>query len=382
MANGRTCTQVLATLGLALLTTFANAESPAEATVALPTDGNHIFASVTFNNRSLLFALDTGSAYNVFDISLAGEIAAIQPSSDAQVTRVDGRAVVPLRLGTLDMTDMAHTKLFDFTKIRRACGKDVRGLLGMGALGRYRLEFDFDHQILHITSSQEMPDQTWGEPIYLDFDNGGRPHLNMRIAKEWQSFMIDSGANINVLSDSLFTTLVSQGLITDIHDDGIVGVKGYKSTCSGRLTKIERDGFVHHRISVTASCNTNALGLPFLSRYQIICDFPTRKCFLKKSRLHAYVEGSPDTSGLVFAAEDNRVIVEHVAVQSVAAKAGIMVKDRLIRVQDLQAIPDNIQELRNLLKRQVGKKIEVVIERSGSEMKFDVDLPLEPRRSF
>ena len=104
--------------------------------------------SATINGQRELFLIDTGASTSMLDKKLCDEAKIYYMATGLEVIGVDGTSIPLKTTGRIPFTldSIPYSASFavqDMTSLRRATGKNVRGLIGSDVLGFYRLTVDF-----------------------------------------------------------------------------------------------------------------------------------------------------------------------------------------------------------------------------------------------
>lgn len=106
------------------------------------------FVYATINGQRELFLIDTGASTSMLDKKLCDEVKIYYMATGLEVIGVDGTSIPLKTTGRIPFTldSIPYSASFavqDMTSLRRATGKNVRGLIGSDVLGFYRLTVDF-----------------------------------------------------------------------------------------------------------------------------------------------------------------------------------------------------------------------------------------------
>jgi membrane-associated protease RseP (regulator of RpoE activity) len=114
------------------------------------------------------------------------------------------------------------------------------------------------------------------------------------------------------------------------------------------------------------------IGNGVLSRFDVIIDYPSHKLYLQPNKSFKK-EFKFDKSGLVVIASDfmlNKYIVHSVIAGSPAALAGILPGDEIRRMNCSLSGMLSLERIHQILRKDEGKKIVVVVKRNEKKLKF------------
>jgi membrane-associated protease RseP (regulator of RpoE activity) len=112
------------------------------------------------------------------------------------------------------------------------------------------------------------------------------------------------------------------------------------------------------------------LGAEFLRGYRVIFDYSRHRLILEQ-REPAVAAAEYDMSGMFVVSEPldhHRFVVHEILANGPAAAAGVAVGDRIISVDGLPAAQLTLGELRNVLRSQPGRVVELTVEREGQAL--------------
>jgi predicted aspartyl protease len=174
--------------------------------------GNHLFVEVRVNNRPAWFAVDTGAALSIVDVTKAKILGLAKGPGVVQVPRqieVNDRTVPvamvdSLYVGTdnLGSGPVALIDLRDFRAKLRDSGHQVTmdGIIGLDILQRYNAIIDCRHQRIYLQTGggtgQEILKQTKTgryNAVPMRITHSGALEVIGRIGRNQYSFVVDTG---------------------------------------------------------------------------------------------------------------------------------------------------------------------------------------------
>jgi hypothetical protein len=351
---------------------------------AFSREGGPIIVPVTIRGKSYPFIVDTGCTVSVLDESLRPMLgrAAESVDADTPIGRIEAVLVKPsafIRVGSLQLIAKNGVIVHDFRRIREEHGVQMWGYLGMDFLAKHVVRIDFDKGRIAFLRSVKG---TVGHriPMMMTPSTHDIPCVECRIPSERapQWFMVDTGA-VGQTSGSLrgetFRRLEQSGKLRPAGHLKATTAAGTMDNSIGRLTSLSMGPFKLPGLyfSDGGDADEHRLDLGFWSRYQVTFDFPGKAVYLNKGRCYADPDGI-DGSGLSILLHKGLAMVEVVAPNSPAAKAGIRKGDQVVSIAGRKAAGANLVVLRRLLWGE-GRTVRLVVRRG--EEKREVPLRLE-----
>lgn len=333
--------------------------------------GRPILAPVRIQERDYLFYLDTGASVCVFDASLRRILG--KPIHVREVGTAGGPTTVEVFnppeafVGELDLREGGPVVCRDMEMVRRATGRDIRGMLGMGFLKQYVIRIDFDFGKLQFRSWDGREHPEWGianrlytsredaqEVLYVKGNPAGVGEVQ---------FMVDTGeSGVGCLGAEVFERATDQRALAEGLSETFGGTRRFKVARISGLTI----GGVEHRGVAMHEARENLIGLGLLSRYVVTLDFIEMKMYLRKGQ--AFDKPNEiDMSGLHLWRLEGRPVVHSVDKDSPAEAAGIKAEDVVLKVGEKKTAEVDICDLRDLLKSGDGKEIKMTVKRGGEE---------------
>jgi len=333
--------------------------------------GDLIMLPVTLGHERFLFLLDSGSTHHAFDSSLEQRLISLVGDNFVS-SKANGSVPVKLfrlpkaRIGELTLTTRKKAVLIDLSRLKQACGKDVRGLVGVEFFLDHVVQIDFDAGILRVYPRGKLPTPSWGVSVPLGVDWRGLPSATLRIDDRDEDVTLDTGftgtLNLNTLS---FTRLLMRQKVDLTRSTFSTTAKGEVQRRSGRIEAISFGPF-RHRSVVASDAPKNVLGLTFLSRYQVTIDCSGAAMYLRKG-MRFDERDQLDMSGIHLKWIDDLVTICSVDEASPAEQAGIKKGDTLLDAFGKRVKPTDILEIRRQLSSENGRLVPLRIRRNGVE---------------
>lgn len=340
------------------------------------TDGDLLLLPIDLKGKRYWFALDTGASIGLYDTSFRPMLG--DPVKSERIRGPGEYVTVPVfrslegKVGKLSLPTDSECFCIDFAKVREIGGQEVYGCLGMDFLRKHVFRIDFDRGELTFLAKVGS---NAGERIPIVFQ-GNDPYVMMEIRGlvGKNRFHVDTGCSGFIsghLREKSFETLNKLGVIrldSPIHHETWVGKRIERI---GYVNSVSLRGFVHDDLIFTES-NHDVLGLGYLSRYVITFDFPNSAMYLKKG-LRFNRPDARNRSGLVIRRIKGSIQVVSVDKDSPSAKAGILPKDVLLSIDDINSSEISLFSIVRLFCEK-NKKYRLLIRRGDKELELRIDL--------
>jgi hypothetical protein len=333
-----------------------------------------LLVPITIGGREAQFVLDTGSVATVVDTTLAEHLAPLKRSEQPHVDGLPEMYELPdTYLTGSKLKIVGETACLDLSENRIATGHDIGGILGMSFLKDYVLQIDFDRGHVRFLKSVSELKQT---AMKMSHDRFGRPVLTVKLATDRSvPMVVDTGmavTGIGEVNRTIFRELLAENKVTVKGPPGRASsVSGNLVGRNGRLSSIRLGNFEHQQLGIREG-SMNALGLLYLSRYQLTLDFPHDTIYLEKG--DRFPEPTPfDMSGMAIVRIEGVTTVNKVHPDGPAFALGIQAGDQITYVGDKQASDFSLLQLRRLL-TQDKQHVALVIRRGTEVREYDLVL--------
>lgn len=106
------------------------------------------FVYATINGQRELFLIDTGASVSMLDKTFCDDAGIYYAASGVEIIGVNGASVpqkltgrIPFQLDSIPYS--ARFSVQDMTSLRRAAGRNIKGLIGSDVLSAYHISIDF-----------------------------------------------------------------------------------------------------------------------------------------------------------------------------------------------------------------------------------------------
>lgn len=113
------------------------------------------FVYATINGQRELFLIDTGASVSMLDKTFCDDAGIYYAASGVEIIGVNGASVpqkltgrIPFQLDSIPYS--ARFSVQDMTSLRRAAGRNIKGLIGSDVLSEYHISIDFKNYELKI----------------------------------------------------------------------------------------------------------------------------------------------------------------------------------------------------------------------------------------
>ena len=281
----------------------------------------------------------------------------------------------------------------DYLELRNYLGTDVHGILGYELFSRFIIEVDYDKKMLTLSVPSRFKKSRKYESIPIKIEDT-KPYLTTSVVLSngtqlTAKLLVDSGASHGLMleptsdsrikvPDSTVSSTIGRGLGGEI--TGKIG-----RIQSLRLAKYEIEDVIANfpdpnsyfdSLKLGATQRNGAIGGEILSRFTVIFNFPKEEIYLKKNssfkkKFHY------NLSGLTVKAKGSRLNVFEVTEvrgKSVAEHAGVMEGDLIVNINGVNTKDLDLNTINGFFNNRPGKKISLVVNRSGQQLRFAFEL--------
>jgi hypothetical protein len=301
--------------------------------------GDVIVLPVTIAGKEYPFLLEVASARTVVDARLTPLLA--DGSRDGEPRSIEKLPVgelpaVPMKIGNLVFTPARPLVRRDLTAHRETLGHDVYGIVGLDFLRDRIVQIDFDSGKVRVFNSERGvraararaadDREDFQMTVVYDFSDGPRIRLKTSGGVN-EYFAVDTVMPWSVMvRPPLMDKLVANEMIAEQRaSPPPSGGLRY-----GLLDELRLHDWTHKRLCIVEGSH-DAIGLNYLSRFQLVFDFTDSKL------LWAYLypgarfnePDRPDWNGISLILKEKKVCVASVLPNSAASQAGVLAGDVL-----------------------------------------------------
>ena len=270
-----------------------------------------------------------------------------------------------IEIGTTPPTWFQSKELIacvDLRELKEAMGVQQIGILGMDFLRTQIVWLNFDEGIGSFRTVRSL-DEGHIENLHMVKQ---APAVLMRLPSEgFMKFMIDTGCDGTSLrlETVLFEKLIRKRKLVVRSESKPVTVGKTSSRRSGFIDLVEFGPHRFFNVSV-AEGSTNAIGLPFLRRFDVELDFPKKTArFRAGHRINEW--DSKTNAGMSAKRIEGPWIVCDVLPSSQASKSGVLDGDEILSINSVLSKNLTLRKIAYFFSRQ-GADVRITIKRDGT----------------
>ena len=342
--------------------------------------GDALYLTLRLNERDeLLFVVDTGSAFTVFDQSVVTKLGKpigatlLEDAFDGKQKPIACFKAPSLYLGKALLRTADWVTAWDLNLFRQVLGRPVMGILGMDCLIHYCIQLDFDAGKLRFLDPDHPGDEAWGKVFPLTLLEDGRCAVSENLMDvEGFRTLIDTGF---VGTGSLQSNLFAQAINDAKTHSGFARYASFGGAREGREGRFARCifGGQTYRNLILGEAQTTFLGLDFLARHRVTLNFPKLEMYLKR-RTTDLPDDESGMSGLSITRNGEDAVVNWVGRDSAAERAGVKAGDVVLKLNGRPAKELELWEIRNMLAAGDGKEVRLTVQRASKTKRFIIVL--------
>ncbi len=351
---------------------LAEAQPPLEQ-FAVATDGDILLLPVTFEGKTQLFLVDTGTVVTVFDKALLLG----QPTHRIPVETVSGNKDIDMfdapnaQVGKLSLRSGPYVLGTDLRMLRLVSGREISGIIGMDFLSNYVVQIDFDAGKLSFLPSA-VGDVGTPSPILREMA-GPCVQVNIPGLELPEKFLIDTGSTDSAgMTTQLMKALSKEGKARAVGFITTVGLASMGAKEKWLVESLTVAGSHYRDIVALTQHQDNLLGLGFWAGHIVTFDFPNGVMYLKRSSRPCRHKDL-DLSGLHILRVEGKTIVHSVDEGSPAAVRGIRPNDVLLTIAGERAEQRSMFAIRQQLCCE-SKDLRFTILRGEETIEVTIDL--------
>jgi len=339
----------------------------------MPRDGDPLLLPVTIQSKTYHFLMDTRVNLSIFDDRLRALLLAKRGFviSD-EYGQEDVFAVPAARLSGTSVELPREALCRDLTEASRAVSRQVDGLVGMNFLRALRVELAFDEGVFQVGH----------------FDLPANPGREIQINYEHEHPFVLAKVNdfeaVRFFLDTAFVATGRIGLKTALRMENDpewkvvgmgfgVGGRGRRSVWLVRNALLALGPFEHQDLVLAFGDPMgidSVLGLRYLRRYNVICDFKDSVLYLRPSRRFG-VHDHSDFYGLVFVqSPEGPVMIDNLLEGSPCDRAGAAAGDLIYSVDGRVLWYGKVADVQRAML--AGGATELLVYRAGKLVTIDL----------
>jgi len=331
------------------------------------------------------FIFDTGAGGTIINANTA---ASLGITGDETVSRQGGTGMASVELSTKHVVDAGDLRFQNFTlgiadlnHIEKRFGMQIDGVIGWAILSQYAVRINYDTMHIEIYDNKKF-DYDFGDSGYPLEVQGTTIFTNVTVAfKSGDTFtgkvVVDTGSGNNIHFNTPFIEendlLVemdtyyereTQSLSTEsshIYTTMLanLNISEYKFSAVPAIIAIAETG------ALSWSGPMGILGNGVLKRFNVFIDLQQQMMSLEPNQLY-HEAFEVNCSGLELVTDDKfqKVIVDHVHMDSPAHEAGLKVGDEIVQINGANTSNLQLPQIRSML-NQGGEEVEILVDREG-----------------
>ena len=339
--------------------------------------GRQLIIPVVVEGTELPLVLDTGCTASSIDVRFF-QGKSSEPAGRHEIRSSNGTSMLfsyackSIALRDHVLGEDVQVLGTDLAWIQRYTGDNVCGILGMDFLRHHLLFIDFDEGIVAFLPPDQVKRLGDVAPIPLQFE-ANCPYVAVTLpGGKIESFLIDLGANATTLRKASFDEMTMAGHLALGRACEVLSIHGRSDAAEGILDEMQLG---QHSIlgKVVLSGSSSTIGRDFLSRYQILLDFPRGQLFIQPGKAFDKPE-SVATWGARFMWIDQRFVLDFVRENGPASQAGLQVADELRSIDGKEVQAMDLFEISQVVSSAPGRRLSIEYLRQESVHSTEVVL--------
>ena len=362
--------------------------------VTIPFDiyNNLIVIDIILNKSlPLKFVLDTGVRTSVLTEKTLSDLLHLKYARKITIPGAGGKKLVDafvvnnvsITIGEIEGHGHALLVLeTDLLQLKNFLGVNVHGILGYELFSRFVVDINYDKKTITFSNPEtfKVKKKFVALPIVVE---DTKPYIEasfiIRGSKVIKGkFMLDTGASHTMLldgrsSDEIYTpepyisTTLGRGLAGDIYGE------------VARIDKMWVDKYIFEGViatfpnaetylfSLENNFRNGTFGGGMMMRFHIIFDFVNSKIYIRKGNSYRR-SFEYNLSGVIVTAQGvylREYEIDNVRKNSAAAEAGLIIGDKITKINGYDTAELNLEEVMGRLNNKVDKRIRLVVKRDG-----------------
>ena len=351
------------------------------------------------NAPAAWFILDTGASTCGIDEALARSLNLTTTAMDnvggagagsSRASRIETLAVT---VDTVPLTCSPVTVAPFEQLLARTSGRHVGGIIGAPLFHAHVVDLDFTRRQITLHDPASWRYEGPGARVPFDLDTElpmAKALLTLADGRQVEAHVVlDLGAKSTLLVPEHFASRHQiAGSLGKTTTTGLgAGMGGDTYYTFGRARRIEFGAGTKAGVdraivglssagSLRSPWHDGLLGAAFLSEFRVIFDYARREMILAPASPSG-LAAAFDRSGLFLVAEGaalDAIVVRDVTAGSPASIAGLLPRDRLVRIDGEPLDRLGLSGARERLRAPAGRRVQMAVAREGKEVVFDVEL--------
>lgn len=336
--------------------------------------GRPLVVDGTINGQPIRVLVDTGAGRTVFDETFRSALGITNGQDKLQTSKdileTDTYNWPNFKIGQLETRSESSVFCSNCRGLSTAAGERIDAVLGMDVLKQYVVQVDFDNGILRLFSEVPSAAYKLGEATPLTLVRNSRPTVHGICGQIDADFILDTGSHSTCLERELFDSLVEKGSLITGTSRGVQTPSGKIIAKTGLLNKLSVGRFAHGDL-VCERDVFNLLGLRYLSRYNLVLDFPSGIAHFGPNRSYSKSD-LRGFSGIQPVRTTNGYTVAAVATNGPAELAGLRAGDEITTIDGKPAVELDMFGIGEVFGAQPGRHVALAVNRQGEERVFEV----------
>jgi hypothetical protein len=382
---------------------FSLASGKKKVEVPIEIYNNLIVVPVVLNGAlPLKFILDTGVRTAILTEKTFSDILNLSYSRKYTISGPGGEQIIDayitnnVSLELPGVSGRGHALLVlgqDYLELRNYLGTDVHGILGYELFSRFIIQVDYDKKLLTFMLPKNFRKRRKFQSLPIKIEDT-KPYITTSIVladgtQLSAKLLVDSGAshglmleptsdNRIVVPANTISSIIGRGLGGEI--TGKIGriqsLKLGTYEIKSVIANFPDPNSYFDSLKLGATARNGAIGGEVLSRFTVIFNFPAEEIYLKKNgsfkkKFHY------NLSGLTVKAKGSRLNVfevTEVRKESVADAAGVLTGDLIMSINGVNTSGLDLNTINGFFNYKPGKKIHLIVDRSGERLRLDFEL--------
>ena len=364
---------------------------------------NLVVVPVVLNGAlPLKFILDTGVRTAILTQKTFTDILNLAYSRKYTISGPGGEQIIDayitnnVSLELPGVTGRGHALLVlgeDYLELRNYLGTDVHGILGYELFSRFIIEIDYDKKMLTLSLPKQFKKRRKYQSIPIKIEDT-KPYVTTSVVLSdgtqlTAKLLVDSGASHGLMLEPTSDPRIH---VPDSTVSSVIG-RGLGGEITGKVGRIQSLRLGNYEIKnvianfpdpnsyfdslkLGATQRNGAIGGEVLSRFTVIFNFPKEEVYVKKNssfkkKFHY------NLSGLTIKAKGSRLNVfevTEVRQRSVADLAGVTAGDLIVSINGISTRALELNTINGFFNHKPGKRINLILDRRGQELKVSFDL--------